>query len=53
MTSTEVAGIPVFSDEPCPDCQAPAWRLCYGHCPRYAETPEDPHDPHDLEDNDD
>ena len=29
----------VGADEPCPDCEAPAGRLCHHWCPRYAEDP--------------
>lgn len=42
MTSTGAAtdglsGLP--PDEPCPDCEAPAYRWCFAWCPRYHEDP--------------
>lgn len=32
--------LPAFPDVACPDCHAPAGRLCHWYCPRYNETPD-------------
>jgi hypothetical protein len=47
LTRTDV---PVGSEDPCPDCEAPPMRLCHHWCPRYAEDPGD--HPAETEDND-
>ena len=41
LTARSTYCVPVGSDEPCPDCDAPGKELCHWYCPRYEDGPDE------------